>query len=68
MYEFIENHEYKFMKKTYDSGPGVYQEVSRQRILIYQFIYEFIFTHVFSYIYSYLKTFFMNSYVNSYMN
>ena len=46
----------------------VYQEVSRQRILIYEFIYEFIFTHVNSYMNSYMKTFFMNSYMNSYMN
>ena len=65
IYEYMENHEfmYDFMKKTYD-----FQEVSRPRILIYEFIYEFMFTHVNSYIISYMKTFFMNSYVNSYMN
>ena len=46
----------------------MYQEVSSQRILKYEFIYEFTFTHVNSYMNSCVKTFFMNSFINSYMN
>ena len=36
----------------------VYQEVSRQRMLIYEFRYEFIFTNVNSFMNSYVETFF----------